>query len=401
MPRPLPALPSGCGSGPPRRRTLARGRRRVHLFVRSGRGPCAPDFAADRRRTRAAVAEICRRLDGLPLALELAAARDAAAAAAGAAGAAWSRRLPLLTGGPRDAPARQQTLRAAIAWSYDLLAAGRAGPLPAAGRLRGGCDAGGGRGAVEWRRRGDETLDGLASLVDAGRGAARPGDAPRTTSHATQCCRTIQEFALEQLEARQQDKATQRHTSILLQHGARAREPLLWGMRHARDGSYTATTSHCTSTDELANSHVALRPSHDDRSDHEGCAPPSYGHEGLLSTSSAPAREAVLPSLLACHERRGKSKKWPSLTLRTWLARGDAHLAALRRTMGAALDGTRRTCNWAIHEHCALRRTERSTRTALTHAELCLGLRALMGRRTEHGGRTYATSSHERLPAPG
>ena len=66
------------------------------------------------------VAEICRRLDGLPLAIELAAARTKLLDPETLLGR-LEQRLPILTGGHRDAPKRQQTLRATIEWSYDLL----------------------------------------------------------------------------------------------------------------------------------------------------------------------------------------------------------------------------------------------------------------------------------------
>ncbi len=90
----------------------------VVLFVERAR-EVAPGFAIT-DRTAVDVAAICRRLDGIPLAIELAAARIRLLTQRDLL-ARLDRRLPLLTGGPRDAPERQRTLRATIEWSYDLL----------------------------------------------------------------------------------------------------------------------------------------------------------------------------------------------------------------------------------------------------------------------------------------
>ena len=90
----------------------------VQLFTARA---CAakPDFVLAHENA-SAVAEICHRLDGIPLAIELAAARVRQLTPQ-AILARMSSRLRLLTGGARDLPAHQQTLHGAIGWSYDLL----------------------------------------------------------------------------------------------------------------------------------------------------------------------------------------------------------------------------------------------------------------------------------------
>ncbi|MCW5854254.1 MAG: hypothetical protein KIT87_29570, partial [Anaerolineae bacterium] len=93
----------------------------VRLFIERARA-VKPDFAVTEDNAPA-IAEICARLDGLPLAIELAAARSRIftpeALLARLEGS--HHRLAFLTGGARNLPARHQTLRSAIAWSYDLL----------------------------------------------------------------------------------------------------------------------------------------------------------------------------------------------------------------------------------------------------------------------------------------
>jgi predicted ATPase/serine/threonine protein kinase/Tfp pilus assembly protein PilF len=90
----------------------------VKLFVERAQNAKA-NFALTAENSRA-VAEICARLDGLPLAIELAAARVKILSPA-AILAKLENRLQLLTGGAADLPERQQTMRGAVAWSYDLL----------------------------------------------------------------------------------------------------------------------------------------------------------------------------------------------------------------------------------------------------------------------------------------
>lgn len=90
----------------------------VALFVQRGRG-IEPGFALDESNVRD-IAAICQRLEGLPLAIELAAARLSVFSPAALA-ARLEHRLPLLTGGPRDVPVRLQSIRQTITWSEELL----------------------------------------------------------------------------------------------------------------------------------------------------------------------------------------------------------------------------------------------------------------------------------------
>jgi predicted ATPase len=145
-----------------------------------------------------AVHAICRRLDGLPLALELAAARVKLLGPE-----AILRRLEhsldLLTGGAADLPTRQRTLRDAIDWSYQLLEPAEQALLARLGVFAGGCslelaDAVAGEAAGV-----GDALDTLASLVDKSLVRQRDGSdgEPRFV-----LLETIREYALEQLEER-------------------------------------------------------------------------------------------------------------------------------------------------------------------------------------------------------
>ncbi len=92
----------------------------IQLFVERAQA-ARPDFTVSDENA-GTIAQICARVDGLPLALELAAARSKLLSPAELLDRLSQARLPLLTGGPRNLPDRQQTLRNTITWSYRLLA---------------------------------------------------------------------------------------------------------------------------------------------------------------------------------------------------------------------------------------------------------------------------------------
>jgi predicted ATPase/DNA-binding CsgD family transcriptional regulator len=133
----------------------------VRLFVERARAACS-GFVLDEENA-AVIASITRRLDGLPLAVELAAARVKLLPPASLL-ARLDRALPLLVGGARDLPQRQQTLRGTIAWSYELLGAGAARVLAACSVFRGGISLEGAESVCA--DLGADVLAGLEELVD-------------------------------------------------------------------------------------------------------------------------------------------------------------------------------------------------------------------------------------------
>jgi non-specific serine/threonine protein kinase len=152
-----------------------------------------------------ALAEICRRLDGLPLAIELAAARVRLLPVASlAAHLADSRTLPLLVEGARDLPERQQTLRATIAWSYDLLSVSEQALLRYVSVFRGGatlpaiqaCTTASGVVDRRWAVAPDEVMRDIEALIAKSLLLRRVGPLgePRFVLFET-----IREFGLERL----------------------------------------------------------------------------------------------------------------------------------------------------------------------------------------------------------
>ena len=151
-----------------------------------------PDFAIGSQDERRSIAEICTRLDRLPLAIELAAARTKVLSIAQIRDR-LEQRLPLLTGGARDAPARQRTLRATIAWSYDMLSDEEKVLFQNLAVFAGGCDVEAAEAVC------DAALNTIQLLIERSllRQAGEPGEESRYVM-----LETVREFALERLDER-------------------------------------------------------------------------------------------------------------------------------------------------------------------------------------------------------
>src|SRR5215216_6020701 len=200
----------------------------VRLFVERAKA-VKPDFSLTQANAPA-VTEICARLDGLPLAIELAAARIKLLPPQAMLSRLGSR-LKLLTGGARDLPRRQRTLRATIEWSYELLDEGEKTLFARLAVFSGGSNLEGIEAVCD--PQGDlpsDALEGVSSLLDKSllRQEEGQGAEPRLMM-----LETIREFALEKFEESDDTETIKRaHAEYFLALAEHA-EPKLWGQEDA------------------------------------------------------------------------------------------------------------------------------------------------------------------------
>jgi predicted ATPase len=209
--RPLP-LPPAHAAGDELLRSPA-----VQLFVERAREIRGEfDLGAE---NGALVADICRRLDGLPLAIELAAARTRLLSLS-ALLERLNDRLGLLTQGATDAPARQRTLRDTIAWSYDLLAEREQTLLRRLGVFQGGASL-----AAAEAICGDDVLDGLSTLTEHSLLVTRWNVLGEPRFEPLE---TVAEFARERLSASGEAGALARRHAAFFAEFAESVEPSLY-----------------------------------------------------------------------------------------------------------------------------------------------------------------------------
>jgi predicted ATPase len=184
----------------------------LRLFAARARA-ADPSFELD-GDTAPEVARVCARLDGLPLAIELAAARSKLLAP-GEILERLERQPNMLPPGPRDAPARQRTLAATIRWSYDLLAPDERRAFARLGVFAGGCTLEAAEGVC------DVSVETLGTLVD--------NSLLRRRESRFTMLETVRNFAVERLENAGPAEIRRRHAEWLTQLAEQAEAANLGG----------------------------------------------------------------------------------------------------------------------------------------------------------------------------
>src|SRR5947209_3579811 len=216
---PVPPLPAPIPGHLPDLESLSR-YDAIQLFVQRAEAVKAGFELTD--ENAAAVAEICYQLDGLPLAIELAAARIRLFPPRSLLGRLGNR-LDLLTGGPRDQPARQRTVRKTIDWSYGLLMEPEQALFARLSVFVGGCTLEAAEAVCNPAGELD-ILDGMTALVEQNLVHERGSEEPRFFM-----LETIQEYAAEKLDERGEGKSIQAAHADFFLHIAEEAESQLTG----------------------------------------------------------------------------------------------------------------------------------------------------------------------------
>jgi predicted ATPase/class 3 adenylate cyclase len=308
------------------------------------------------------VSEICVHLDGLPLAIELAAARSKLFSPENMC-ARLESRLVTLTGGARDLPARFQTLRAAIDWSYNLLDADEQRLFDRLSVFQGGRTI----EAVETICDSDlsfAVLDGLESLLNKNLLFSKEGGTGETRFHMLE---TVHEYARERLAQRgEADDSRARHAQYFVALAERA-EAELHGVRQ----EYW----YARLTDELDNIRAVTNWLLDDVDVELGARLVAALHEfwyfkGILSESSAWIDRALEAEGKISPAVRAKALNTSS---RITFARGDfadgARLARQALSLACDINDTE-TCAWAhLFIGIYLMASDGQIKEVITHAE--------------------------------
>lgn len=316
----------------------------VRLFIERAQA-VRPEFAVS-VATAPVIAEICARLDGLPLAIELAAARVKVFPPQ-ALLTRLDRRLHLLTGGPRDLPARQQTLAGAIAWSYDLLDVTEQALFARLGVFAGGCDIEaaeavlGDNGTEPSQAAAfipaDSVIAGLTSLVDKSLLQQAPGGGGEPRFWMLE---TVREFALERLAQSGEEQVVRRrhaqHFAALL-HRPHTTDSTGWHLRLDQElDNIREALSWAITSDEAAPA-LAICAEFFFWENH-----PTEGRRWIAAALALPSAAALPEARFYAHYSAGT------------LARDQRDLAAARAaftvclTIGEELGGPNRFPRWSL-----------------------------------------------------
>jgi non-specific serine/threonine protein kinase len=317
----------------------------VRLFIDRARA-VDPAFTISSDNA-ASVAAICRRLDGLPLAVELAAAKAGVVSPQGVL-ARLDRTLPVLTGGPRDVPAHQRTVRETIVWSHDLLTPGEQALFRRLSVFTGGftLDA---AEAVAGGAAEPDVLSSLESLIEQSlvHRLTTAGDEPRFGM-----LETVREFALEALALRGEEPVIRdRHGAFFVAAAERAlppqdRESQMWTAQVILDREHPNLRAALEWFDRTGDTEALLRLATVLSVFWEI---KGYWEEGIawleraLAASSEPSPERLLAlnQLALMHGYRGdfaRVEQWLGDAVATARQLGDvAHTSHLLQTLGSQL----------------------------------------------------------------